>query len=154
MSKYLLGVGLAIISIMFSLLVRGSFEYDTWLCFSSLAIVDFIFIVLFFYSPVDSEKVRWICTILSVSMVSSLLSSIIFFMQHHGLVSSSFIPFELVIFVYPVICIVASSLVIIISAATDKKMEKVDDLFWPNFASDFRRNFDVMRLQNTKNGAF
>jgi len=154
MSKYLTGVIIGILSVMFSLLVRESFTSDTWLLFASVGVVDFIFIYVFFYSNTETEKVRWACTILAFAMVFSFLSSIILFICQHGLVSPFFFPLEVVIFLYPIISIVASTLILLVTSLPDVKMEMVDDLFWPRFAGDFRRAFDVTRLQNSKKGAF
>jgi len=153
-NKYLIGISIAILSWLFGLLIRESYSFDTWRCLASLAVVDFLFMLVFCYGPVGNQRVRWCCSILTISMVSSLISSILFYMQHYSIISRESFIFSSVESIYPVLSLVLSALILCVMTLTDRMIEDVDDILWPRFARNFRYNFDVWRSNAFKKGAF
>lgn len=145
---------IAALSWLFGLLVWGAYEYPTWQCLVNISLVDFIFIIVFYYSDIEDEKVRWICTLLSISVFATLLSSVTFYMYHYGLIEADFFAVAAVKAHYGDLSFVLSLLIMIVSSLNNRIMDKFDGLCWPSFARGFRHNFDVSRRRNLKGGAF
>lgn len=149
-----LAIAIAGLSWIFGLFIYHSYSDPTWQCLASLAITDFIFMLIFCYSTVNSDKVRWICTLLAIAIFFTLLSSITFYSYQHGIVEQDFFAVNWVLSYYREMCFTLSLLIMIVSALNDRIMDNLDGLFWPPFANSFRYNFDVWRFTNTKKGAF
>lgn len=152
--EIVLAVSLAAMSWLFSLLVFEAYVDPTWQCLASLALVDFIFMVIFYYSNLNNQKVRWVCSLLALSAFFTLTSSIVYYSYHYGIIESDFFAVNAVISYYGSLSFVLSLLIMIVSALNDRIMDKIDGLFWPGFARAFRFNFDVGRSRNFNKGAF
>ena len=149
-----IAVSLAGLSWLFSLLVFEAYADPTWQCLASLAMVDFIFMVIFYFSSINDQKVRWICSLLAISAFFTLISSIVYYSYHYGIVESDFFAVSAVVSYYGGLSFVLSSLIMVVSTLNDRIMDRIDGLFWPVFANSFRYNFDVWRIRNIKKGAF
>jgi len=147
-------IALAALSWLFSLLVFEAYVDPTWQCLASLALVDFIFMVIFYYSDINDQKVRWICSLFAISAFFTLISSIVYYSYQYAIIESDFFAVNAVVSYYGDLSFVLSLLIMIVSTLNDRIMDKVDGLFWPSFARTFRFNFDVWRSRNLKKGAF
>jgi hypothetical protein len=134
--------------------VREAYADPTWQYLASLAVVNFLFMVAFAYSKINDYKARWICSILAIAIFFTLISSITYYLYHHGLIAAGSLPVYLVLTKYQPLCLVLSSLIMLVSLISDRRMGVVDDLYWPGFARNFRRGFDIWRVQSAKKGAF
>lgn len=147
-------VAIALLSWMFSLLVGEAYEYETWQCLVNMALVDFVFFAVFYYSDINNQKVRWICSLLFIAIVVTMLISIALFMYHYKLISISFFAVDPDVDLFGNISFVISLLIVFVSLLSDRVMDKLDGLCWPSFARSFRYNFDLCRIHNAKTGAF
>jgi hypothetical protein len=147
-------LAIAMLSWMFSLLVGEAYEYQTWQCLVNMSLVDFMFFAVFYYSDIDNQKVRWICTLLFISIVFTWLSSVAFFLYHYKLIGASFFAVDVDIDLFGNVSLVLSLLILIVSSLNDRVMDRLDGLCWPSFAHSFRYSFDLSRIRNAKKGAF
>lgn len=145
---------MAALSWLFSLLVWESYTEPTWQCLVSLALVDFIFMVAFYLSDISNQKVRWICSILMLSIISTSISFVVIYAYQYNLINENFPILELVVNYYGAFGFSASILIMIVSVLSDRLMDKIDGLCWPVFARSFRFSFDHSRWRNSKGGAF
>lgn len=147
-------VAIALLSWMFSLLVGEAYEYETWQCLVNLALVDFIFMAVFFHSDIDSQKVRWIMCILTLAIIVTIIIAVALFMLHYGLISKTAYLVDEDIDIFGKISLVLSLLILAVASLSDRVMDKLDGLYWPSFANSIRRSFDISRIRNAKSGAF
>lgn len=147
-------VAIALLSWMFSLLVGEAYEFETWQCLVNLALVDFVFFTAFYYSDIGNQKVRWICSLLFIAIVVTMLISIALFMYHYKLISIGFFAVDPDIDLFGNVSFVISLLIVVVSSLNDRVMDKLDGLCWPRFARSFRYSFDLSRIRNAKKGAF
>ena len=147
-------VSLAALSWLFSLLVYEAYTDPTWQYLASLAMVNFVFMVIFAFSKINDQKARWICTMLAIAILFTMLSSVIYYMYQHYIIGPDNWAVNLVLGYYGPLCFSLSLLIMIVSTFNDKVMDKIDGLFWPTFARNFRRSFDVWRVHCAKKGAF
>jgi hypothetical protein len=147
-------VALAVISWMSSLLVREAYADPTWQYLASLAVVNFMFMVMFAYSKINDQKARWICSMLAIAIALTVISTFSYFFYQHGAIEADNPFIRFVLHIYPPMCLSLSILIIAVSLFSDRLMGRFDDVCWPGFASNFRRSFDVWRVQSAKKGAF
>jgi hypothetical protein len=145
---------MAALSWLFSLLVWNSYTDPTWQCLLSLALVDFVFMAAFYLSDVNDQKVRWICSLLMLSIIVNSISFVVIYAYQYHLINADFPILELVVNYYGAFGLSASILIMIVSLLNDRLMDKIDGLFWPVFAYSFRFDFDNSRCRNSKGGAF
>jgi hypothetical protein len=147
-------VAIALLSWMFSLLVGQAYEYETWQCLVNLALVDFIFMAVFFYSDIDNQKVRWIMLLLVLAIIATMATAIALFMFHYKLISGGSFLVDEDIDAFGKVSLTISLLILMIAALSDRVMDKLDGLYWPSFANSIRYSFDLSRTRNAKSGAF
>jgi len=154
MKKYLVVTSIAALSWLFSMLVRDAYGMDSWQCLVNLAVVDFVFMSVFCYSISDNEKVRWICSLLIISLSVSGLSSIIVFLYNNHIITENFWMFVRMEAFYPIMSKIISALNLVVAMMPSGLMDRFDGLCWPNFARSFRYSFDLWRNKNSIKGAF
>ena len=154
MKKYLVVTSIAALSWLFSLLVRDAYGMESWQCLVNLAVVDFVFMSIFCFSISDNEKVRWICSLLTISVAVSGLSSIIVFLYNNHIITENFWMFTKMGVFYPLISKAISMLVLGVAMMPSGLMDRVDGVCWPSFARAFRYSFDLWRNKNSVKGAF
>ncbi len=154
MKKYIVVTFIAAMSWLFSLLVTDAYGMDSWQCLVSLAVVDFLFMLVFFYSISDNEKVRWVCALLVISLSMSGLSSIIVFLYNNHIITETSWLFVGVEVFYSIMSQIISVLILVVAMMPRGLMDRLDGLCWPNFARTFRFSFDMWRDKNSINGAF
>lgn len=147
-------VSLAALSWLFSLFVYEAYDDPTWQYLASLAMVNFVFMVIFAFSKINEQKARWICTLLAIAIFFTVISSVVYYMYQNFIIGPDNLAVSLILGYYGPLCFSLSLLIMIVSTFNDKVMDKIDGLLWPPFASNFRRSFDVWRVHRAKKGAF
>jgi hypothetical protein len=154
MKKYLTVTSIAVLSWLFSLLVRDAYGMESWQCLVNLAVVDFVFMSVFCYSISDNDKVRWICSLLTISVSITGLSSIVVFLYSNSMITENHFLFVKMEAFYPLMSMSISALILGVAMMPSGLMDRLDGLCWPNFARAFRYRFDLWRNKNSVKGAF
>ena len=126
----------AISSLAISLIIRSAYEFDTWQCLVSLALVDFLFVVYVSSSRIHHIKAHWMNLIFYGSIVANGLFAIIVYMRFYGLIDKISPGFDVMESIYFYSGVVLTIMLFLAACTRQWILGRFDDLCWPRAFDD------------------
>lgn len=135
---HILAPFIAVLSLALSAVVRGAYEFDTWQCLISLALVDFLFVVYVSSSRINHIKAHWMNLVFYTSIIANGLFAVIVYMRFNGLISEVSEGFNIMESMYHYVGITLTVLLFLSAFTKQRILGKFDDLCWPRAFDDVR----------------
>ena len=121
----------AITSLALSLIIRSAYEFDTWQCLVSLALVDFLFVAFVSSSRIHPVKAHWMNLIFYSSILSNGLFAIVVYMRFYGLINEVSPGFDITESAYYYSGVILTTLLFLAAFTRQRILGRFDDLCWP-----------------------
>lgn len=144
---------LAMLSWLASFVLAAHLKESNWSNLVTLGMTDIFFFWLVSVSPIDYIKRRYMCVILSLSIVFMLIWALLTFIYTYGnysIIDSIYLVMESN---QQVVSLTLSILLIAVSISPKALLYGLDGMVWPNFAAGVFNYRGNKGNQNTKEGS-
>lgn len=133
---HILAPMVAVVSLAISAIVRGAYEFDTWQCLVSLALVDFLFVVYVSSSRIHHVKAHWMNLVFYCSIIANGLFAIVVYMRFYGLINEVSPGFDLMESAHHYLGVTLTILLFLVAFTRQRILGRFDDLCWPRAFDD------------------
>jgi len=143
---------LGCLSWLSSYLVASTYGVMIWQCLVSLMLVDFVFIFAFYVSGTNHIKLKWVLTLLFISMLVTSISAFTMAVAQAGFVYSDFFLLTLFESYYGPFSFVISLLILVVLGTPQRIIGAFDANYWPKSFSGVPYDLFMDSVQHRKGG--